>query len=129
MKSRWHAYRNGEDATNARKRKWVVEIGDSFSLPHQNGNPTPPGCRFGFSGKDAPVVIRFGRNGFISFDPVHDQLANLFARAIDHRRVFVHRVSAAAVNTIIVCRETKLLRGREWLAVEPKVLDSLSDWF
>src|SRR5215210_7652082 len=52
---------------------------------------------------ETPVVVGFGRHGFISFYPIDNQLANFFAGAIYHRRIFVHRVSATAVNTIIVC--------------------------
>src|ERR1041384_917819 len=61
---------------------------------------------------DAPVVVRCDGNGLVFLDPIDNQLADFFARAINHGRVLVHDVATAAVNSIIVCRETEFFRGR-----------------
>src|SRR5436190_23599624 len=79
----WHASRT-TTSTLARK-----------SPTHQRGNPTPPGCRSGALGHDAPVVVGSRRYGFVSLDPIDNQLANLLTGSINHRCVFVHRVAAA----------------------------------
>src|SRR5688572_4750620 len=78
---------------------------------------------------DAPVVVGSDWHRLVFFDPVDDQLADLFARAIDDGRVLVHDVATAAVHPVIIRGETKFFRGRQWLAAKAQVLYSLSDGF
>jgi hypothetical protein len=51
----------GRNATHARRKKMGREVNDLFSLPHQNGNPAPPGCRFGFLFLPEGILARFSR--------------------------------------------------------------------
>jgi hypothetical protein len=71
--------------------------------------------------------LRQGCCRLVSFNPIDNQLANLFARAIDHWGILVHVVPATAVDAIIVGGETKLPRGRQRLATKAQVLNALAD--
>src|SRR2546423_1917572 len=96
-------------------RKFVARVSHNAinvspqSPTHQSGNPTPPGCRSGVLRYDAPIVVGGRRDDLFSLDPVDYQLTNLLTGSIDHGRVFVHRVAAATVHSIIIGSEPKLL--------------------
>ena len=57
------------------------------------------------------------------------KLANLFARAINHRGVLIHGVTTAAIDSIVIRGEAKFLRRRQRLTAKTKVLYSLADGF
>src|SRR5829696_3670117 len=78
---------------------------------------------------DAPVVVGSDWYGFVFLDPIDDQLADFFARAVDDGRVLVHDVPTAAVHPVIVRGETEFFRRRQWLAAKAQVLYSLSNRF
>ncbi len=58
--------------------------------------------RFVCSRDDAPVVIWRGGDGFVAFNPINNQLANFFTRAVNHWGIFVHVVSATAIDSIVI---------------------------
>ena len=65
----------------------------------------------------------------MTLDPVDDQVADQFTRAIDNRRVLVHRVAAAAVDAIVIRGQTELLPVLYRLAFETQVLNALANRF
>src|SRR6266542_4116780 len=75
-----------------------------------------------------PIIVRLSGNLLVPFDPINDQLAHFGTRAIDHGRTFVHRVSAAAVDAIVVRHHPQLLRRHQRLALELQILNTLAEW-
>ena len=59
-------------------------------------------------GENPPIVGRLRRNVVVALDPVDDQVADFRTGAINDRRIFIHRVTAAAIEPVMVDGDPQL---------------------